>query len=110
MILAALLLAQTPPPPCPQSKASCEPWEREWNAAPIVGQVVFDDLIPRERLGPGPHTLVISDGNAMTRSDYRTGLACQRARDSVRRQVANPPNTAGVIYGQPRVKAFCVPR
>ena len=72
-------------------------------------QKPFDDLIPKERLGSGPHTLVISDGNAITRIDYRSGPLCQKARDSIRRQVATP-DTPGRIYGQPSTKAFCVPR
>lgn len=63
-----------------------------------------------ERLAPGPHTLVIADGTAMTRMDYKSGPACQRARDAVRRQAAPPPNTKGIIYGPPRTTAFCVPR
>ena len=70
----------------------------------------FDDLIPREKMGPEPHTLVISDGTSMTRMDYKTGPLCAKARDVIRRQVASPPNTPGVIYGAPRTKAFCVPR
>lgn len=70
----------------------------------------FDDLIPPERLGPGPHTLVISSSTGMTRMDYTSGPGCQRARDSVRRQVAPPPNRPGVIYGQPSTTAVCVPR
>lgn len=63
-----------------------------------------------ERLGPGPHTLVISDGKVMTRFDYKSGPACQKARDDARRQVAPPNNTPGVVYGRPSVKAICVPR
>ncbi len=63
-----------------------------------------------EKAGPGPHTLIISDGKGMTRMDYKTGPACQKARDEVRRQVAPPANTPSVIYGRPSVKAFCVPR
>lgn len=63
-----------------------------------------------ERLGPGPHTLVISDGKGLTRIDYKTGAACQKARDETRRQVAPPPSSSGVYYGRPSVKAFCVPR
>lgn len=63
-----------------------------------------------ERLGPGPHTLVISDGKGMTRIDYKTGPGCQKARDETRRQVAPPPSSSGVYYGPPSVKAFCVPR
>lgn len=92
MILVLLLLAQ----------AQSGPWDK-YQSNP------FADLIP-ERLGRGSHTLVISDGNAMTRVDYKTGMACGRARDSVRRQVASPPDTAYRIYGPPTVKAFCVPR
>lgn len=69
----------------------------------------FSDLIP-EPLGRGPHTLVISDGNAMTRVDYKSGSGCGRARDAVRRQVAAPPDTPYRIYGLSTVKAFCVPR
>lgn len=63
-----------------------------------------------ERFGPGPHTLVISDGKAITRIDYKSGPACQNARNEVRRQIAPPANSPGVIYGLPSVKAFCVPR
>lgn len=70
----------------------------------------FADLVPSERLPPGPHTLMISDGQAMTRTDYRTGPACMKARDAVRRQVAQPADTPTRIYGPPRVQAFCVPR
>ncbi len=70
----------------------------------------FDDLIPKERLGAGPHTLVISEGSAMTQIHYKSGPFCQRARDETRRQVAPPPDRPGVIYGPPRVTAFCVPR
>jgi hypothetical protein len=63
-----------------------------------------------EKLGPGPHTLVITDGKGMTRIDYKTGPACQKARDETRRQVAPPPSSSGVYYGPPSVKVFCVPR
>jgi len=70
----------------------------------------FADLVPTERLPPGPYTLIISDGQAMTRTGYRTGPACMKARAAVRRQVAQPPDTPTRIYGPPRVQAFCVPR
>ena len=97
MLSAALLvlLAQAP---------SSGPWDGYKND-PIVQPAT-------ERLGPGPHTLVISDGNAMTRIDYRSGPACQRARDRVRLQTdSRLTNTdPRVIYGPPRVTAFCVPR
>lgn len=62
-----------------------------------------------EQLGPGAHTLVISDGSAITRMEYKTGPACQKARDEVRRQ-ATPQTRPGVIYGLPRIQAVCVPR
>jgi hypothetical protein len=63
-----------------------------------------------EPASPGPHTLVISDRQGMTRIDYPTGAKCLRARDAIRKQTAPPPNTPGVIYGRSSVKAFCVPR
>jgi hypothetical protein len=87
-----------PPPPCKDGKTECKPWERDW---------------PRttpEKFGPGPYTLVISDGSAITRMDYKNGPACQRARDEVRQQVAAPQNSPGVIYAPSRTKAFCVSR
>lgn len=91
MLATLLLLAQAQP----------APWEK-YNTPP-------------ERLSPGPHTLVISDGSAMTRIDYKTGPLCLKARDEVRRQ--NSPRPAirteggGYIYPpQSRVQAFCVPR
>lgn len=34
----------------------------------------FDDLVPKEQLSAGPHTLVVSDGTSMTRMDYNPGL------------------------------------
>lgn len=64
----------------------------------------------KETLGPGPHTLVISDRQGMTRIDYPTGARCIKARDAVRKQTAPPPNRPGVIYGPSSVSAFCVPR
>lgn len=92
MIALALLLAQS----------EGKPWEK-YQAAPV-------ERPAPERLGAGPHTLVISDGAAMTRTEYKTGPQCQRARDSVRRQVAPPADTQYRIYGPAKVSAFCVPR
>lgn len=91
MMLAALLLIQAQP----------NPFDR------------FDP--PAEKLGPGPHTLVISDGAQMTRIDYKTGPSCMKARDEVRRQNAPGPIIRGeggsiLIPPASRVKAFCVPR
>ena len=74
------------------------------------GAEQFADLIPSERLSSGPHTLMISDGQAIARTEYRTGPACMKARDAVRRQVAQPADTPTKIYGPPRVQAFCAPR
>lgn len=80
----------------------------------ILGQAApnpFDQFDPKPgRLGPGPHTLMISGGTAITRVNYKGGAACQRARDKIREQVAPPPNSANRIYGPPRTTAFCVPR
>jgi len=97
------------PPPCPDNKAECEPWERDRKVEPNPFEKYVDKPKP-ERLGPGPHTLVISDRDGMTRIDYPTGERCRRARDEIRRQTAPPPNTPGMIYGPSSVKAFCVPR
>lgn len=108
MIWVLLLLAQAQP------QATDEKWWEKYpvvESDPVVRPNPFDQFDPKpERLGPGPHTLVVSDGNAMTRIDYRTGAACQRARDEIRRQVRPPPDTQYVIHGPSRVSAFCVPR
>lgn len=113
MILLALLLAQATSapgpwtdyqrnqPPCPNGASDCNWWERY----PLAERPQ-----PDERLGPGPHTLVIADGTAITRINYRSGPLCQRARDTIRRQVSPPPNTRNVIYGPSMMRAFCVPR
>lgn len=88
-MLVAMILAQAAP----------GPWDKYRPAAP-----------PAERLGPGPHTLVITDRNSITRMAYRTGPDCLRARNEIRRQTAPPPDTQSRIYGPSTVKAFCVPR
>lgn len=83
------------------------PWT-EYGPQPPPGYVLD---APPERLGAGPHTLVISDRNGMTRIDYKSGAACLKARNEVRRQNAPPTSHhPGVIYGPPTTKAFCVPR
>jgi hypothetical protein len=64
-------------------------------------------------LGSGPHVLIISKrGGEMTQLNYRTGKACQLARDSVRKQIAPPANAIRpIINGQePPLTAVCVPR
>lgn len=98
------------PPPCKNGRTDCEPWERAW---PKNDRIPYEkDQIVVPPLGPGPHVLVISDGQAMTRVDYKSGAACQKARDQVRLQTdARLTNrNPNVIYGAPRVSAFCVPR
>lgn len=69
-------------------------------------------LDPPKPLGAGPHTLVISDGASMTKIEYKTGPACQKARDAVRIQTDGrlTNRNPNVIYGPPKVSAFCVPR
>lgn len=98
MIFALLMLAQ--------AGTAGGPWDG-YKSDPVVQPAPAPAT-----LGPGPHTLVISDGSAMTRIDYKSGPACQRARDKVRLQTdARLTNTnPGIIYGPPRVNAFCVPR
>ena len=87
VILAALLLGAAAPPP----------------------GYVLDP--PRRRAIAARHVLIISDGNGMTRMNYATEGACQRAREVVRRQTdARLTNTnPGIVYASPRVQAFCVP-
>lgn len=96
--LLAMLLAQS------------GPWDG-YKADPVVQPNPFDrfdDPTPKESFGPGPHVLMIADGAAITRVNYKTGPACAKARDAVRRQQIVPA-TPGFIPGPPRVKAFCVP-
>lgn len=108
--------AGTPLPPCANGMSECMPWERDWphQSAPATPQRnPFADLIPKtpaERLGAGPHTLIVSDGSGMTRVGYPSGSRCLAARNSLRQQAAPPPNTRGIIYGSPRIQAVCVPR
>lgn len=94
ILLAALALAQAPPPPPPGF--ILDPYDAISDPAP-------------ERLGPGPHTLVISSRSGIARMDYRTGPQCQRARDAALRQLRPAPRP-GVIYGPPSTHVFCVPR
>ena len=111
LIYAAVLFSngaeQVASPPCKNGAVTCEPWERAWPQAPNP----FDQFDPKpEKLGRGPHTLVISDGNAIIRIEYATGAKCKFARDAVRAQVAPPPNSPNVVYAPSSVTAFCVPR
>ncbi len=70
----------------------------------------FDPPAPKlERLGPGPHTLVISGPNTVTRIDYKTGPQCQRARDSARRQSLEPAAN-GLRPIVSAIVVICVPR
>lgn len=94
----------------PPASAQTDEWA-EFRKDPVVKASPFQRLIPpKEVVGTGPHTLVISDMQGMTRIDYPTGARCIKARDAIRKQTAPPPNTATVIYGPSSVKAFCVPR
>jgi hypothetical protein len=85
--------SDTPPP-----QAVEEWWEKDSVVSPKP-----------EVLGSGPHTLVISDGAASSRMEYKTGQQCQKARNEIRRQV-KPVAPPGAILAPPRVQAFCVPR
>ena len=89
--LVLVMLAMTPSRATPREGATA--------TNPKTGErIVLRDGLWRPILGPGPHTLVISDGSAMTRMEYQSGPACERARDTVDRQL------------RPRsVKAFCIP-
>lgn len=71
----------------------------------------FDDLVPKpEILPPTPHTLLISDGRAMTRFEYKTGALCKRARDEVRRQAHEGGLRSGAVFYNPSMTAVCVPK
>ncbi len=106
MILAALvLMAQTvpdpppgfvlDPPACPQGQTECKPWERQWKNPNV-----------KPMLGPGPHTLVIIGGQEPVRMDFKSGRACQNARDAFLNQYHDQhPNL--VASG---VTAACIPR
>lgn len=64
-----LLLSQAAadsPPPCKNGAETCKPWERDWSRSenPFAEYVQTPDT----KLGPGPHTLVISDRDGMTRT------------------------------------------
>jgi hypothetical protein len=92
MLTAYVLVAlhPVPLPPCKDGYA-CSPWERQWRSDPVVDPSdPLADLIPAERLGPGPHMLVITDRKAMTKMEYKSTASCKRARGEVRRQVALP--------------------
>lgn len=88
--------------------------EKEFLAvAPVVQPAKkpnpFDQFDPKpERLGPGPHTLLISSSKGMTRIDYKSGPLCQKARDSVREQDINQPSKGA--FRVSALTAVCVPR
>ena len=109
-LVLMLALAQSSSPPCPAGKTECKPWEREWNSDPIVKPNPFDQFDPKpEQLGPGPHTLIISGSRGMTRMDYKSGKACQRAKNDVLAQVGFRRLPDGT-YVYSTVTVFCVPR
>jgi hypothetical protein len=75
-------LAQTSP--SPDFDAMLKGWKRS-NAAETASKP----------LGPGPHTLlIISVRGPMTKLEYRTGTACQKALDSIDHQNAAPEKPA----------------
>ena len=97
MIIALLLMAQNIPTPPP--------------GYTVDKRNPFDDLVPKSagRLGPGPHTLIIIGVRENTKIEYKTGPACQRAKDAILAQ-AGPrqlPN-GGLVYST--VTVLCVPR
>ena len=101
LMLVMLAFAQAELPPCPAGKVECKPWERQWHSDPVVKPNRFTKYTQ--------HTLIISDGQAMTRMDYATGEACRRAKDAVLAQVGARRLPSGA-YLTSSVKAFCVPR
>ena len=62
----------------------------------------------KHHLGAGPHTLIIVGGRENTRIDYKSGPACQRAKDAILAQVGSRrlPN-GNLVYSTVTV---CVPR
>ena len=96
--LVALLLAQASQPLllCADDQSNCVASERSHPG--------------EERLGPGPYTLVIFDGDRTTRFEYRSGPECQRARDEVRWQLVPLPQPNTIILSLPENRAICVPR
>jgi hypothetical protein len=99
-VIAFLLLfaAQTELPPCANGQETCKPWDRQWST----------DVNPYAKYGP--HTLVISDGNAMTQFNYKTGTDCERARTEVMRQLIPHAGKGWTVYAPMNTKVFCVPR
>lgn len=87
-------------------QAAQKPWEKDWFADAVNPFDQFDEK-PAE-LGPGPHTLVIAVGPAITRMDYKSGASCGKARDAVLNQ--GSPLKPGEVYVARRTIAFCVPR
>lgn len=70
----------------------------------------FDQFDPKPKpLGPGPHTLLVSNVKGLTRFEYKSGAACQRARDAIRQQ-QELPASSGLRVVVPGVTAVCVPR
>lgn len=99
-----LALAQSSPPPCPQGKSECDPWER-YNPQPNP----FDQFIPKShKLGPSPHTLIIGSGPGAVQREYKSGAACQHARDEVLAQVDRQLPSGAYVHST--VMVLCVPR
>lgn len=103
LTIAIALLAQATPAtdPCPKGDDACfRELFRSWQRL---------DQNKQERLGPGPHLLIVSHGKDSTRIRYKTGKACQAARDIVRKQNA-PRKEEGGIMVYPGTNAFCIPQ
>lgn len=98
------------PPPCPEGNAECDPFAR-FRSKPSPNPFnQFDAKAEPETLGPGPHTLIVTTNQGMTRIDYPSGERCLRARNEIRRQTAPPSNGSGLVATASIVRSFCVPR
>ena len=108
-LLLALALSNHVPP-CPAGKAECKPWERQWAEPKVNPFDKYDPKPPKPRkLGTGPHTLIIGSGPNAVQREYKSGSACERARDDVLSQVGSRQMPGGG-YFYSSVAVFCVPR
>ncbi|OYX39895.1 MULTISPECIES: hypothetical protein [unclassified Sphingomonas] len=122
VIIAAFAASALLTAPCyGQTAKAKEPWNMSvqelCESLQTSGQRcnIYGDPIDEEMLGPGPHTLVVSDGQGMTRFEYATGARCLRARISVQEQADGAAQErakggTGSIIGGRRIHAVCVPR
>ena len=87
-VVASLALMAAQAVPSPEFNTMMNQWDQGGAPTPEP-----------KRLGAGPHTLVIADRSAMTKINYKSGAACERARDAARKQL-----------GITTIRTFCVPR